>query len=189
METNRSQQSAPSLILIRHSVPILDFSVPSSTWELSDDGRRRCLDIVPTVERAEAVHIYAGPEPKMAETASIVGEHLGIAVTRIDDLSEHRRPRLPERGQEEWHALIARLFAEPEQLVLGHETANQCLDRVDAAIRRIADQHRGESFAVVSGGTAISLYVARHQKAAVFDFWQTLDMPHVVVTEHPAIMT
>lgn len=149
------------LVLIRHSQPVLDCSVPSSTWQLSEHGRGRRLDIVPTVERTEPVHIGAGPESKMLEAASIVGDQLGLRVTAIDELSEHRRPLLPERGQEEWHALIARLFAEPDRLVLGRDTANQCLGRFSHAIGRIADQHRNESFAVVSGATTISLYVAQ----------------------------
>lgn len=175
----------PRLALIRHSQPTLDFKVPSSTWCLSDEGRRRCLNILPTVENAAPAHIYTGPEPKMGETGSIIGVQLGISVTPVDELCEHRRPCLPERGQEEWHALIARLFDEPETLVLGHETAIDCLARFSRAIQKLAGQHSGESFAIVSGATAISLYVAHQHGVNAFDFWRKLEMPDVVVIDHP----
>lgn len=172
------------LVLIRHSVPDMDFSVPSSEWALSALGRRRCAEIAPQVGKYAPAMIYTGPEPKMRQTGRIIGRELNIPVEVFPGIQEHMRPVLPYRGPDEWNQLIARLFANPDYLVLGHETARECQARFADAVHRLAHRHTSESFAVVSGATAIALYVAQITGEPAYAFWKSLEMPDIRVVNH-----
>ncbi|MFW6074153.1 MAG: histidine phosphatase family protein [Chloroflexota bacterium] len=168
-------------IFIRHSIPEMDFSVPSSTWGLTSEGRDKSVELAPRVAEYAPIRIYTGPEPKMRQTGELIGREIGVPVEPVPGLQEHMRPVMPYRGPDEWHALIQRLFEEPDRRILGDETASACLQRFSEAVDTLAERHGDHPFAVVSGATAISLYAARRTARDGFEIWRALDMPDLLV--------
>ena len=48
------------------------------------------------------------------------------------------------------------MLRKPDELVLGDETASDALDRFERAVRRVIDEHRQQTIAVVSGESVIA---------------------------------
>ena len=82
------------LILVRHSLPEIDFVVSSHEWHLSAEGRRRCERLADALTNYDPVAIVSSEEPKAVETAEIVAARFGVRVEVEPDLHEHDR-----RGQ------------------------------------------------------------------------------------------
>lgn len=177
------------LILVKHSVPTVVPGIPPSEWVLSDEGRRRCTVLAARLARVVVPGtIAASDEPKARETAELLAAQLGFAGTlRLDhDLREHTRQPgdfFPSQGA--FEAAVQDLFARPDDLVFGQETARAASDRFESAMRRIlTDSARGDVI-VVAHGTVITLFVAAHTGLVPFSLWQSLQLPSYIVLTLP----
>lgn len=167
------------LALVRHSIPAIDETVPANEWRLSDEGRTRCRDSVDTLRGLATRRIFTSHEPKAIETAEELGRELGLPVVIASGVHEHERPRLPFYDQSTWHRMVADLFAKPDTLVFGNETANQARSRFVEAVNELARSTPDEDLIVVTHGTVISLYLAQIIEQDAFTIWQSLEMPDV----------
>ena len=173
------------LFLIRHSTPVVDASQPSSLWKLSAAGMDRANELAKHLSRRGIQLIVSSTELKAIQTAQILADHLGVQTEVAEGLHEHERsyPRDFTASQTEFKARIASLFAEPDSLVFGDETAHQTSLRFEAAMQRVIARHPDKGLAVVAHGTVISLFVARHNGLDSFAFWQRLGMPACISLE------
>jgi broad specificity phosphatase PhoE len=170
------------LVLVKHSMPVLDADVPSPRWVLSDDGRRRC-SWVSGVLRAEGVQrLYSSLEPKALETAALVGMELTLPVAPRAGLQENDRTGLGFLPAGKMRRTLADFFARPADLVMGTETADAALARFEPAVRAVVAEADGTA-AVVTHGTVLTLLVARHNAINSFDFWGRLTTPSCVVLD------
>ncbi|GAB4197648.1 MAG: histidine phosphatase family protein [Roseiflexaceae bacterium] len=169
------------LLLIRHAAPEVAEGQAPYRWPLSDEGRRAAGALAPRVAAYHPVALVASEEPKAIETAVIIGGQLGLPVATAPGLHEHRRGPSPWLGRAAWEAQIARLFAEPETLVFGEETATQALARFAAAVDRVLEDYPAGNVAVVAHGTVITLLMAARAGVDPMPFWRALAMPDVVV--------
>ncbi|HEU4324614.1 MAG TPA: histidine phosphatase family protein [Roseiflexaceae bacterium] len=169
------------LLLIRHAAPAVAEGAAPHRWPLSEDGRRAAVAFAPRVGLYRPTALVASEEPKARETAELIGEQLGIPATTAPGLHEHRRGPSPWLGRDAWEAQIARLFAEPETLVFGEETAAQAQGRFVGAVERVLEAHREGNVGVVAHGTVITLLLAARFGIEPLPFWRALAMPDVVV--------
>lgn len=176
----------PHLLLVKHSLPDIDPGVAAHHWGLADEGRRRCTALAEMLSAYHPAVVVSSAEPKATETAAIVAADLGIPLETEADLHEHDRSNVTHLSQEEFQRSVARLFAQPEDLVFGNETAAQTQRRFAGAIDRLLTRHPGETIAVVAHGTVISLFVAaRCSDVNGHDLWQRLGLPACVILSLP----
>lgn len=130
--------------------------------------------------------VISSTEPKAAETAAIIAANLGIPLETEVELHEHDRSNVTHLSQEEFQRSVARLFAQPEDLVFGTETASQAQRRFAEAIDRLLARHPGGTIAVVAHGTVISLFVGdRCSGVDGYTLWKQLGLPACVVLSLP----
>jgi broad specificity phosphatase PhoE len=169
---------ARRLLLIRHSVPAVDPTVPAADWRLNDEGRARAAAFADRLRALDLRFIASSREPKASETASILAEQLRLPWTVEDGLHEHERTRVPFfHDMNEWYRRAAEFLARPDELVFGDETANQARARFRGAVGRVLTEHPDGDIAVVAHGTVIALYV---EPADPFAFWRGLTMPDLI---------
>src|SRR5262245_16644749 len=173
------------LILIRHSRPQIDPGSPASRWSLSAAGRERCMALAPRLAAYEPAAIVASREPKASETGSIAATTLGIQFETADGLHEHRREHVGFIPNEAFEATVAALFERPDELVMGEETGNEARERFERAVRAALDRHPGRNVAIVTHGTVMTLFVAKHAGVAPLPFWKSLKMPALVILSLP----
>jgi broad specificity phosphatase PhoE len=163
------------LLLVRHSAPELDPSVPSEEWRLSEEGRRRCEPLAERIADYQPQMLVSSPEPKARETAELIAPSLGLEVQLDDGLRETARRTVGWLAREQIELGIKALIERPDQVVYGEESANAALARFEAAVAGLPDRA-----VVVTHGTVISLYVAAKTGTDPFELWRSLELPDVV---------
>jgi broad specificity phosphatase PhoE len=163
------------LLLVRHSVPDVDPASPAEEWRLSDEGRARCERLALQVASYRPERLLSSPEPKALETAELIAPVLELDVEVEDDLREHVRRTLPFLPRAEFLERMRELFARPDEIVVGEESAHAARARFAAVVDAL-----DRPTAVVTHGTVIALYVAGDEPDGGFAFWRSLEMPSVV---------
>ncbi|MFW6039141.1 MAG: histidine phosphatase family protein [bacterium] len=176
----RKSEFMRSLILVKHSMPELQADRPAAQWRLSEDGRHRCLALARHLAAHAPVAIVASREPKAAETAMILAKHLNRPCVLADDLHEHERTNVPLMKPAEFQASVAAMLAEPDELVLGLETARQAQQRFARAVNRVLDAHPEGNIVIVAHGTVISLLLALRSGQDALAVWKRLGLPSFV---------
>jgi broad specificity phosphatase PhoE len=173
------------LVLVRHSLPEMDFAVSSHEWRLSDEGRRRCEKLADALVDYAPIAVVSSGEPKAAETAEIVATRFGLQVEIEPDLHEHDRHGVGRLSGEVFQDAISRLFDEPDVLAFGNETGRQALERFARAIDRVLARSPESDVVIVSHGTVISLFVAACAGIDGHALWQRLGLPCFIVLSLP----
>ena len=113
------------------------------------------------------------------------------------DLREHDRTGVPWRDAATRRQELQALFANPDAVVFGRESASQALGRLTSAIDRAASRTPGP-WVLVTHGTVMALYLATLTGRAALEIWSQLGLPTVaaidlgtrrlvdLVTEFPA---
>jgi len=164
------------VLLVRHSLPEVDRSIPAADWRLSAEGRARCDALAARVATYEPELVVASTEPKALETAELLARSLGLEVRESADLREQERRTVGWLERDELEAAIRQLFAEPERVTFGEESAAAALARFSRAVEGLGDRA-----VVVSHGTVISLYVGAQTGQDAFELWKSLELPDLVV--------
>lgn len=169
------------LILVKHAQPVVDFTRPARTWPLSDDGRAAAEAFAERLRPLAAVSVVGSPEPKASDTGRTIAQALDLPFALEPGLEEHHRETQPFGSQAEFETRVARMFAQPDRLIFGEETADEAHARFAAAIDRV--WHEGARI-VVAHGTVIALWAARRNNVDPFPLWRALSMPSAIVQEH-----
>jgi broad specificity phosphatase PhoE len=174
-----------TLILTRHSLPEIVPGVPASHWRLSDEGRCRCEALADRLTSYQPAVIVASVEPKAVETGQLLAAHLEAPMDTAEGLHEHDRSNVGFLSTEAFQAAVATFFVQPEDLVLGRETAAQARRRFMKAIHGLLEHYPGGNVLIVAHGTVISLFVAACAGVEPFPFWQRLGLPSYVALSVP----
>ena len=175
------------LVLVKHSVPEIDPALPARQWRLSGEGRHRCTALAEKLRAYAPDLAIASTEPKAMATAEIVAASLGIEWTTVEDLHEHNRSKVPFLGDDEFQMAVAELFGKPNQLIFGHETAEQARRRFAARVHQVVEQNHGRNIVLVAHGTVISLFAASVAGLDAYDLWKHLALPSFVVMTLPEL--
>ena len=175
-----------NLILVRHSEPKIEPDKPASTWRLSERGRTKAKLLADELRVFTPTSIWCSKEPKAIETAQILAGALHLSVNIADGLEEHHRSSVPYfPTHDEFEQAVQQFFLNPQQLVLGDETAHQALQRFTAAINRIIATDTADTAIVVTHGTVMTLYMASVSGVESICFWRNLETPSFVVLTPP----
>jgi len=180
--TQAKSTSSPErrLLLIRHAAPLILQDTPAREWSLSDEGRLACEEFAGRLASYRVTAILSSTETKARETAAILAVRLGLTPGMDADLNEQGRENVPYLGRPVFEAAIRRLFAEPDTLVFGQETATQAYTRFAGAVGRALAAHPDGDVALVTHGTVMTLYAELHAGIEPFAFWHALKMPDLV---------
>lgn len=174
-----------SLILVRHSSPKFENNLRPGEWQLSPEGRRLCRPLAYRLAGFKPQRVFSSEELKAMQTAELLAEQLKLPWQIYPNLHEHVRPAGLFSSQKEFKAQVKALFASPEKLVMGEETALQAKGRFQHALESLISENTGWNLAVVSHGTVISLLVAFANSIDPYEFWVRLGLPSAVVVTIP----
>jgi broad specificity phosphatase PhoE len=183
---NATDSLRRNLLLVRHSEPEITPGVAAREWRLSAEGRRRCGQLALALAAYAPTALVASIEPKARATAELVAARLDLAVETASGLHEHERDNAGYLAQDAFAAAMRAFFARSDELVLGRETAAQAVTRFSRAVERVLADHPTGTVAIVTHGTVLTLYVARHAGVAPYPFWRRLALPTLVTLELPA---
>lgn len=169
------------LILIKHARPQVVEGVASDEWGLSDEGREACRRLTDVVRRHDPAVIIASSEPKALQTGQVLGEGLDKPVTEWAGLEEHDRGNVPMMPTSQFISMMALFFKQRDRLVLGRETADQAAQRFRGAIDAVVAAHPAGNVAVVTHGTVLALFAAKHGAGDPFVLWREMGLPSLCI--------
>jgi broad specificity phosphatase PhoE len=174
-----------NLILVKHSLPEIDPTVPAKEWGLSTHGQVRCKVLAEKIAAHSPDVVISSVEPKAVETAQIAARQLGLPFHTFAGLHEHDRTGVEFSDKRVFEARVDDFFKHPGQLVMGNETAEQACARFAAAIAAVENENPNQNIVVVSHGTVITLFVEKMTGLDAFSFWKKLGLPSFVVFSLP----
>lgn len=175
-----------NLLFVRHSAVQRNPEIPSREWPLSEDGRSRTRQIAPRLIPHNPTRIITSDEPKARETGQIIANELGLPWQPAANLHEHDRQGAPFfTSKEAFETAVAHFFNNLDTLVFGNETANQAFERFDTAVHHLIAAYPGDTLAIVTHGTVLTLFLARYNQFAPIPFWQKLQLPDLFVVSLP----
>jgi broad specificity phosphatase PhoE len=174
------------LLLIRHANVVRDPAVSSHQWRLSAAGSVAASALAAQVAPHHPQILLSSDEPKAMRTAEILAEELSLPTATNAAFREQDRRGAPYfTDPAEFRAAIATLFARPDEVVYGRESATTARKRFTRGIKAAAAQRSG-NLAIVTHGTVMTLFVTRYQpKVDPVVFWQSLQLPHLHVMPLP----
>ena len=172
-------------MLIKHSLPEIDPGIPAAAWMLSETGRQRCILLAQRVAEYTPDMAICSQEPKASETGRLLAGKLCLPWAVAPNLHEHERPTPGLAARDVFESAVESLFAHPEELVFGAESAQQAQERFTKAVEAVCANHPAKNLAIVAHGTVISLFVAHKTGLDAFSFWKRLGLPSVVVLSLP----
>jgi broad specificity phosphatase PhoE len=129
--------------------------------------------------------VVSSDELKALETGAILADSLGLPCRSALGLQEHRRETGKIVDRETFMSQVANLFACPDEVVFGLESANQALTRFSEAIQSVMDSCLEPSVAIVSHGTVMSLYYGAVTGLDPYQFWSQLGLPGFYTVSWP----
>src|SRR5829696_1042016 len=150
-----------NLILVKHSLPEIQQSLPAKEWKLSEEGSRRAGQLAERLIQYQPEILISSTEPKALGTAEILSEKFNLKPQIVDDLHEHDRSSAPYLSRDDFENSVRAFFANPDKLVFGNETANEAYERFAQAVYSILESYQNKTVVVVAHGTVISLFVSR----------------------------
>lgn len=171
---------------MKHALPAIEPDLPRPSWPLSVRGAASCVALAERLRRYAPAAVYASREPKAAQTARLVALHLGLEHAVRDGLEEQDDAGEAFVGEPEFAREVSRLFATPERVVFGRESADAAYVRFARAIDALPTPAEGSAI-VVAHGRVISLFVARRNAIDAFALWERLGLPSFVVLAYPEL--
>lgn len=176
------------LILVKHAMPQVDVETPAHQWRLHPEGVAAAGTLAERLQGARytPTRIVASLEPKATQTGSIIAERLRLPFSTVDGLHEHDRRAAGFLERKVFEARMRDLFAHPDQVVFGSESASAALTRFTAAVDRVISENTGDGdVVIVTHGTVMSLFVAKRSHVDATELWAALGLPSYVALELP----
>ena len=171
------------LILIKHSLPTIEPTLPAQQWPLSSEGHRRCHALATQLLGYTPSLIAASPELKAQQTAAHLSQIFGLLYHSIEGLHEHQRSFLTTTT--DFEQIMDTFFSQPDKIVFGSESARQARERFTIAVTQAISEAATDDVFIVAHGTVITLFVSYYTKQAAFSLWQSLDLPSFIVLSLP----
>ena len=175
-----------TVILVRHARTVPDPGVEAESWQLAGSAGVECRRLAEELAAHRPNRVITSTHHKCIATGTLLAEHLGLPLLTAEGLEEHDRSGIPFMADpEEWLSTLRSVFDRPDEVVLGIESANDALARIEVAVRRLLAEHPGERLVISTHATVMALFVAAHNEVDAFEFWQTIEMPEALVLQLP----
>ncbi len=178
-----------TLYLIRHGATVPDQRRPSHEWRLDPSKSEAIAQLGARLQSAGIATIYTSSEQKAIMTAQQLAPFWNAAVMPpnpgFDEQQRHSAPWFDDVA--DFRAAVSRLFAYPNQIVYGEESAVMALTRFRQAAAALHPSP--QPIAIVTHGTVMALYIAERRGEDAAVIWQTIQaqgMPMYVRLEEAA---
>ena len=177
------------LLLVKHSNSNHNPHQPSREWALTDEGIQRCEPLAAHIAPYQPRRIFSSDQPKAQHTAQLISQYLGHLPIHTDPrLGEHsRKTNAPYGNLDDFHNRIRRMFAQPDDLIFGDETANEASKRFSEGVEAVVSGALpDENVVIVAHGTVNTLFTAKHNDIDLYEFWAQLKLPSIIELDLPS---
>jgi len=147
-----------SVLFLTHAEVVIDPAVPIGRWGLNDVGRARHQAFAESAAVANVTSVWSSDEQKALDGAAPVAAARHVPHEVRAELGENDRSDTGYLPADEFWAVVAAFFAQPEHSVRGWERAVDAQARIVAAVTEVAaEAPEGDVLIVSHGGVATLL--------------------------------
>jgi probable phosphoglycerate mutase len=155
---------------------------------LTEHGRAQVAAHAQRLHGRKLAMVYASPLLRAQQTARILADAFGVSVATLDGVREFSMGRCDgSEADEDWAHIDATflrwLEGDLSAEVDGGESGQAVVHRFRDSLQEVADQHRGETVAVVSHGGAMCLALPRLVSDVALDHARSHPVPNCGVAE------
>jgi broad specificity phosphatase PhoE len=144
---------------LTHPQVNIDPAIPVPSWGLSEIGRTRAETVGSTRQLSRTTQIISSGERKAIETAEIIAARLNVAVEVREAMHENDRSATGFLVPDEFQAVAAQFFAQPQVSVRGWERAVDAQSRIVREVEHVlARDEPGDVLFIGHGGVGTLLY-------------------------------
>jgi broad specificity phosphatase PhoE len=156
-----------TVFFITHPDVLIDPDLPVPDWRLNPRGIERMRAMLSQPWVPGIVHVSSSTELKAIDGATILAEHLRLAVVPHPGLGENDRSSTGYLPKPEFEAMADAFFAHPEKSVRGWERAVDAQARVVAAMRDVLAAAPLGDVAVVAHGGVGALLLCHLRRSSI----------------------
>jgi broad specificity phosphatase PhoE len=148
---------------ISHPEVFIDPAIPVPQWALSQTGLARVEKLLQQPWISTIGAVYSSTERKAVMLGERIAEFVGVALRQMAELSEVDRSSTGYLPPGEHEALVAELFARPNESIRGWERAADAQRRTVEAVERIRAEAPSNSIAIAAHG-GVGAFLICHLK-------------------------
>ena len=142
---------------LTHPQVDINAEIPVPQWSLSDVGRQRSASLASADWLSATTRIVASCETKAIECAEIIGEHLGLAVEKRQDMHENDRSSTGFLAPDAFETMADAFFRHPSQSIKGWERAVDASARIVAELSAVLETSTDGDLLIVGHGAVGTL--------------------------------
>jgi len=170
------------IVLVRHAPVKIDPNTRADTWDLSPESKQLCQALAAAIRVYNLQWIYTSSEPKAIQTGAFIAHSLGIERITAPHLQEtERHTKHFYASQDNFRAAVRQAMSEPDKVVFGDEAFSVARTRLEKQLARLADNHTGKTFGVVSHGRILAMFLGKVLAQSPISIWENLKMPAYAV--------
>lgn len=146
---------------LRHAETKVDKNTPISKWILSEKGKEQARQLAEGGSFDDVDIVCSSAEQKAYQTAKLIAEKLGKAVTRLAEINELDRDAREFLGPDDYEEKVEYCLKHPSESVNSWETVEHALERFEKKIDELDRQYENKKILVVGHGFTINLYFAK----------------------------
>lgn len=175
------------LHLVKHAPVNVEIGIPSDQWRLAPEADGLARTLAARFRGLDLRRVVTSPEPKAAATGRILAEELVLPAEARAGLEEHHRLVSQQSGgADAFRENVRRLFAAPDRVVFGTESADAALARFRAAVNGVMAESDNDEL-IVTHGTVMTLLITAGGGGDPMETWSALALPDHVVLEWPSL--
>jgi broad specificity phosphatase PhoE len=165
-----------SLYFLRHAATKVNLSKPAREWPITKNGVILAKELATSEKFSEINGIIHSSEVKAKQTAEAFAEGLDIQMYQLSGLDELARNHEGRLNDEEYRERVHRALSEPENGVLGWESANSALKRFEDAVKKVDIMFHQKNVLIVSHGLVLTLYFCKLKglQGIAYERWKQL---------------
>jgi broad specificity phosphatase PhoE len=178
------EYSMANIVLLRHAEVVQVPEIPTRQWKLSDEGKAVAMRLGTHPILADVQFFLSGDEAKMVETATACARSRPVVTSpKLRELNRDAAGWLLSDAA--YFELVRKVLSHPQENIQGCESAASVQERVVKAVDEVLNHEPDKTFAVVSGGLALALYLSYLQSKSVPDLtlWRRIRFPDIAVVD------
>lgn len=168
------------LIFIRHSKTTINFKIPITQWELSEEGKILAKELSYDERIKNVDLIYSSDQKKAIQTAEIIAQ--------TNDIPMKIEPHLTELSSitngiiENFDEVVHDFNEGNIDRINDGETIEEGFERFNSAVNKIVKLNGDKkTIGIVSHGEILSIYLSKKLGKSINKIHENMKMPHLFV--------
>lgn len=164
-----------TFILLRHAQTLIDLSIPTEKWKISEQGEKKIKKLVETGIFDDVELLFSSDEEKAVKTIEHLSKRIGKKPIISSSFREIYRGKENIQTQEKYERVIEKILVDNNFRYKDWESTETAINRFKKGILSIDERNQNRKILIVSHGLILTIYFANILKCPsriIFERWK-----------------